>query len=175
MEFKKSAVDLTDLAIGIVVLGIVAAIGSTILLGVRNTTYADSDVVTVVNETVGNFTTTATQTLDNVWVNALTGCKDATTGVSLGTTNVTLSVNSENGLGTVTATGTPTTAGTIAKCDYTYYDVANNPAYDTADSAAIGLGEYGNWFDIIVIVGVAAVILGLIFLAFGRGSMNSSM
>jgi len=39
MEFKmkNSAVDLTDLAIGIVVLGIVVSIGATILLNVRDT------------------------------------------------------------------------------------------------------------------------------------------
>ncbi len=82
--FKKSAVDLTDLAIGIVVLGIVVSIGATILLNVRDT-------------------------------------------------------NTEN-----------------------------DTAYNLAGAAATGLAEYGNWFDIIVIVGVAAVILSLIFMAFGR-------
>jgi hypothetical protein len=96
MEFKKPAVDLTDLAIGIVVLGIVVSIGATILLNVRDT----------------NLTNTA-------------GCN-----------------------------ATDTSA-----CD---------TAYTLADSAATGLAEYGNWFDIIVIVGVAAVILSLIFMAFGR-------
>jgi hypothetical protein len=88
MKFKKSAVDLTDLAIGIVVLGIVVSIGSTILLNVASTN---------------------------------------TTG---------------------------------------------DAAYNLATAAAEGLGEYANWFDIIVIVGVAAVILSLIFMAFGRGSMS---
>lgn len=82
---KKSAVDLTDLAIGIVVLGIVVTIGATILINVRDTN---------------------------------------TTG---------------------------------------------NVAYNLANSAATGLAEYGNWFDIIVIVGVAALVLSLIFMAFGRG------
>ena len=86
MEFKmkNSAVDLTDLAIGIVVLGIVVSIGATILINVRDT-------------------------------------------------------NTENGT-----------------------------AYNLANDAATGIAEYGNWFDIIVIVGVAAVVLSLIFMAFGR-------
>lgn len=89
-EFKNQAVDLTDLAIGIVVLGIVVSIGATILLNVRDT------------------------------------------------------------------------------------NTANDIAYNLADDAATGLAEYGNWFDIIVIVGVAALILTLIFMAFGRsgGSMT---
>ncbi len=88
MKFRKrnTAVDLTDLAIGIVVLGIVVSIGATILINVRDT----------------------------------------------------------NGL------------------------YSNNTAYNLANDAAEGLAEYGNWFDIIVIVGVAAVILSLIFMAFGR-------
>ncbi len=90
-EMKNSAVDLTDLAIGIVVLGIVVSIGATILLNVRDT-------------------------------------------------------NTEG-----------------------------DTAYNLADAAAAGLAEYGNWFDIIVIVGVAAVILSLIFMAFGRRDGQSSM
>jgi len=98
LQLKKSAVDLTDLAIGIVVLGIVVSIGATILLNVRDTNVTNVD-----------------------------GCN---------ATNTT-------GCGT---------------------------AYDLADSAASGIAEYGNWFDIIVIVGIAAVILALIFMAFGRGS-----
>lgn len=90
LEVKKPAVDLTDLAIGIVVLGIVVSVGATILINVRDTN----------------------------------------------------------------------TSGTTA--------------YNLADDAATGLAEYGNWFKIIVIVGVAAVILALIFMAFGgRGSSGS--
>ena len=96
LKLKNSAVDLTDLAIGIVVLGIVVSIGATILLNVRDT----------------NITNTP-------------GC------------------NSTD----------------VTACD---------TAYTLADEAATGLAEYGNWFDIIVIVGVAAVILSLIFMAFGR-------
>ena len=103
---KQSAVDLTDLAIGIVVLGIVVTIGATILLNVRDTNY---ELAAGCNATSGNYT----------------------------------------------------------EC---------NHAWTLADSAASGIAEYGNWFDIIVIVGVAAVILSLIFMAFGRaGSGQSGM
>ena len=84
LETKKSAVDLTELAIGIVVLGIVVSVGATVLINVRDTS----------------------------------------------------------------------TAGTAS--------------YNVSDKAAIGLAEYGNWFKILVIVGIAAVVLSLIFMAFGR-------
>lgn len=89
--FKKPAVDLTDLAIGIVVLGIVVSVGATVLINVRDT-------------------------------------------------------------------NTDTTGA----------------AYNVANKAAIGLAEYGNWFKILVIVGVAAVVLSLIFMAFGRSSGGMS-
>jgi hypothetical protein len=88
MEYKQSAVDLTDLAIGIVVLGIVVSVGATILINVRDTN----------------------------------------------------------------------TASTVA--------------YNVSEDAAVGLAEYGNWFKIIVIVGVAAVVLSLIFMAFGRNNQG---
>ena len=84
LELKKQAVDLSDLAIGVVVLGIVVSVGATILINVRDTN--------------------------------------------------------------------------------TDYDTS----WNVADKAATGLSEYGNWFKIIVIVGVAAVVLSLIFMAFGR-------
>ena len=86
IQEKKSAVDLTDLAIGIVVLGIVVSVGATILINVRDT------------------------------------------------------------------------------------NTASSTSYNLADKAAVGIAEYGNWFKIIVIVGVAAVVLSLIFMAFGRNS-----
>lgn len=101
-KLQKSAVDLTDLAIGIVVLGIVVSVGATILINVRDT----------------NVTNTA-------------GCN---------------------------ATDT-------SECSV---------SYNVANDAAVGLAEYGNWFKIIVIVGVAAVILSLIFLAFGRSGGGMS-
>lgn len=104
MEYKlqNSGIDLTDLAIGIVVLGIVVAIGATVLVNVRDTN-----------------------------VDGTAYC-NATSQVSCGT------------------------------------------AYNLANDAATGLAEYGNWFSIIVIVGVAAVVLSLIFLAFGGRSGGMS-
>ena len=91
LETKNSAVDLTDLAIGIVVLGIVVSVGATILINVRDT------------------------------------------------------------------------------------NTANTSSYNVSNAAANGLAEYGNWFKIIVIVGVAAVILSLIFMAFGRRGGEGGM
>ena len=48
-------------------------------------------------------------------------------------------------------------------------------AYNVSNDAATGLGEYGNWFSIIIIVSIAAVILALIFSAFGgKGSTGAT-
>lgn len=112
MEMKKSAVDLTDLAVGIIVLGIVVSIGASVMLNVRDT---------------NNKVPTA-------------GCGLNATG---GTTNPT-------------------------------YDQCNT-AWQLGDKAATGLAEFGNWFNIIVIVGVAAVILSLIFMAFGKREGQGSL
>ena len=52
---------------------------------------------------------------------------------------------------------------------------ANTIAYNVSNDAASGLGEYGNWFSIIIIVSIAAVILALIFSAFGgKGSTGAT-
>jgi hypothetical protein len=53
-------------------------------------------------------------------------------------------------------------------------NTAGTAAYNLSDKAAIGLGEYGNWFKIIIIVSIAAVILGLIFTAFRGGGQGAS-
>lgn len=45
-------------------------------------------------------------------------------------------------------------------------NTANDAAYNLSNDAALGLGEYGDWFNILVIVSVAAVIIGLIMMAF---------
>ena len=50
-------------------------------------------------------------------------------------------------------------------CTYSGNNVSST-AYKLANDASVGVGEYGNWFKILVIVAVAALILGLIFLAF---------
>ena len=54
-------------------------------------------------------------------------------------------------------------------------NTASTASYNVANAAATGLAEYGNWFKIIVIVGVAAVILSLIFMAFGRSGGGGGM
>lgn len=84
LQTKKSAIDLTELAIGVVVLGIVVSVSATILLNVRDT------------------------------------------------------------------------------------NTAQGAAWNVSDKAASGLAEYGNWFKILVIVGIAGAILSIIFIAFAR-------
>lgn len=162
---KKSAVDLTDLALGIVVLGIVVSIGSVILIGVRDSRLTDLPTVQTVNETT--FINTTTDTLANVWVKSVDACINATSNVTIPAANYTVSISDATGIATITN-------GTVsvypdAKCTYTWYNTSQAD-YDLANDAATGLAEYGNWFKIIVIVGVAAVILALIFMAFGRGA-----
>jgi hypothetical protein len=176
VKTKKNAVDLTDLALGIVVLGIIVSIGANILVNVRDSQLTDLPTVTTNNETTfinatgDNFANTWVNTVDSCFAN-FTGSGTVTTAnTSIPSANYSLSVNAANGVGTIT-NGT-TVVYADAACTYTTYDTTQ-ANWALADDAANGLAEYGDWFDIIVIVGIAAVIIALIFMAFGRGGSSS--
>jgi len=169
MNKKHSAVDLTDLAVGILILGIVVTIGARILILYRDSRLTSLPTTSVVNETAAINSTTST--FENTWVSSVTSCINATDGTTIPSTNYTVTISNVDGYATIT-NATPTEY-TNATCNYNYYDTTE-PEWALADDAATGLAEYGNWFDIIVIIGVAAVILALIFMAFGkRGGGNS--
>lgn len=165
---KKSAVDLTDLALGIVVLGIVVSIGAVILLNVRDTRLTELPVVTTTANITGSNTTGTA--LGNPYYKGFTSLVNATnTSQTVPASNYTISdVNTVTGKATLTVNGA-TWNGKSMTVTYTSYNTSQAD-YAVADDAATGLAEYGNWFKIIVIVGVAAVILALIFMAFGRGA-----
>jgi len=164
-QIRKSAVDLTDLAVGIIVLGIVVAIGSTVLLGVRDARLTSLTVVTTSNESATP-TTTGEYHLTNTWGKAVTEVYNKTvccTHVSDYTTTI------DGVTGQMYISNTTDTLGAQdLNISYTWYNTSIVD-WKVANQAATGLAEYGNWFKIIVIVGVAAVILSLIFMAFGRG------
>lgn len=52
MNKRKSAIDLTDLAVGILILGIVVVIGSRMMLTIRDNRLTDLSTVKSANETV---------------------------------------------------------------------------------------------------------------------------
>ena len=176
MKIKNNAVDLTDLALGIVVLGIVVSIGANILIGVRDSQLTDLPAVANNNETT--FINATGDNLANTWVNNVDYCTGNVTGsgtitaanVTIPSTNYSLAVSDLSGVGTLTNSTLATYPD--ATCTYNTYDTTQ-PNWALADDAANGLAEYGDWFDIIVIVGIAAVIIALIFMAFGRGGSTS--
>ena len=172
MKKRNTAIDLTDLAIGILILGIVVAIGANILISVRDSRLTDLPIISVANETNDTvFTDIAGSEwqLDNVWGIGVTSCGNATIGdggdAAIGTGNYSV-VISDTGVVRIVNLTSEYSSDNI-NCTYTHYDTTQED-WALPNSAAIGLAEYGNWFDIIVIVGVAALILSLIFLAFGN-------
>lgn len=162
---KKSAIDLTDLAIGVVVLGIVVSIGSTILVNLRDSRLTDLPTEQVVNETV-TFSESGVS-LSTRWVASVDDVINATSGEVLEAGNYTLSVDAGGGIGTITPASDSPFNGTSLDVTYTIYNTTRAD-WNLANEVSTGLGEYGNWFKIIIIVGVAAVILALIFMAFGN-------
>ena len=167
MEITKKAVDLTDLAIGIIVLGIVVSIGAYMMTTYRDSRLTDLTVITTTNESVAPVT--AGTPLANTWCKSVTSCINATDGSAIASGNYTVTTNNFGVCSIKNNTAYGLTNG--YKCTYTWYNTTSRSDYVVANQSITGLYEYSNWFKIIVIVGVAAVVLALIFLAFGRGSM----
>jgi hypothetical protein len=168
MKYKKSAMDMTDLALGVLVLGIVVTIGATILTSMADSRLTDLPVgATTVNITGSNTTGTS---LGSPYFKDFTSLVNATnTSQVVPASNYTVSaVNTVTGKATLTINGA-TWNGKSMTAVYNSYDTTQAD-YALAEDAASGILEYGNWFKIIVIVGIAAVILALIFMAFGRGA-----
>ena len=165
---KKSAIDLTDMALGILILGIVVTIGASILVNTRDSRLTSNPAYTVYNESVTPVT--AGTQLGNQWCSGVTECFNTTGGFVITTGNY--SVASSNGICTIT--NSTTTYPNAWLCTNTGYNTTNAD-WDLANNASIGIGEFGNWFKIIVIVGVAAIVLGIIFMAFGRNSSGSGI
>jgi|TARA_R100000501_G_C2600106_1_gene97435 hypothetical protein len=170
MKYKKSAIDLTDLALGIVILGIVVSIGAVILTKVRDSSLDELDTFTVHNETV--LVSNATDTTISGG-KSLTTVQNASSGLELTAANYTFTPATTAGAD-ATIDWTSVYNGSNVNISYVSYN-SSDPRYSLANNATIGLAEYGNWFDIIVIVGVAGVILSLIFLAFGNANSNKDL
>ena len=172
IQEKKSAVDLTDIALGIVVLGVIVSIGSTILIAQRDSRLTELSTVTTANETLTTVTASG-KAVANTWVKGIATVTNATGGGVVPTTNYTFTIDSTFGTGTLYMKSGLYNA-TNVNVTYTWYNTSRSD-WSLPNNAAIGLGEYGNWFKIIVIVGVAAVILSLIFVAFGgrAGQVNT--
>jgi len=181
MKQKKGAVDLTDLAIGLVVLGIVVSIGAVILTNVRDARLTDLDTYSTANESsvqTANSTSDGAFTLDNTWVSAVNKCYNESGSpiFNTGNVNYTVSIDSGNGVATVSPVA-GVGAGyndTVWTCTYDSYNTSR-PDWALPNNATAGLAEYGNWFDIIVIVGIAGLVLALIFMAFGNRGSNSEI
>lgn len=156
-------VDLSKFALSIVVLGIVASIGAVIMLGVRDS----SDPVI---EAVKLNLTTATynNTIADIhgFVNPCSALQNGTESVKFWNgTAVDYNINAARGTLEILEQGQDVQAGGGISFNITnHYKCTAD--YNLSNNAALGLGEYGNWFSILVIVSIAAVIIGLIMLAF---------
>ncbi len=169
---KKQAVDLTDMAVGILVIGLVVTIGATVLLNIQAGRLTSLDEVTTTNESF--LASDGGTTLDNVWYSSLGKITNATDGATIPATNYTITTDANNGIATVDFVASSLHNGSNVFATYNTYNTSRAD-YALAGSAATGLAEFGNWFNIIVIVGIAAVILSLIFMAFGnRGESGVS-
>jgi hypothetical protein len=169
MNIQKKAVDLTDLAISIIILGIIVSIGATILINMRDTRLTDLSSVTTNNE---SFTISTTGTnLAHTWGISVSNIVN-NSGYQLNTANYSTSVSSSTGQISVANLTSMVPYGTSLNATYSWYNTSRAD-WSLPNNASVGLAEYGNWFKILVIVGVASVVLALIFMAFGRSSTSN--
>jgi len=169
MYTKKTAVDLTDLAVGIIVLGIVVTIGATILINFRDSRLTSLSTNTIADEAFSGTQGTAVN-LQQRWVTGITSVVNRTDGSVVPTTNYTSAISTADGTASITLTADSIyNKASGISVNYTIYNTTRAD-YDLANDSAIGIGEYGNWFKIIVIVGVAALVLSIIFMSFGRSA-----
>lgn len=176
-KIRHSALDLTDLAIGIVVLGIAVSIGSVVLITTRDSRLTSTTTTARGNEAITSGLDTGAA-LTYTWVESVTDCYNTSGTYLINSANYTVSISALDGTATITnATGEPELANSDGvsawTCNYTTYDT-NQSDWAVANDAAVGIAEYGNWFKIIVIVGIAGLVLSLIFLTFGRSAVGGS-
>lgn len=168
MNIQKKAVDLTDLAVGILILGIVVSIGAVILTNMR-----DSRLTNLATEEIkgeGIVPDDGGTQFSKAYFKSITECYNGSTPI---TQSGNYTITTGTGIGTITNTSATYSASTAShyKCNYTTYNITRAD-YTLPNNASIGLAEYGNWFKILVIVGVASVILALIFIGLGKGSQG---
>jgi len=166
---KKPAVDLTDLALGIVVLGIVVAIGATLLSTYQDSKLTDLTTYLTVNETV-DFTTDGSNQLANGYFQSIIQVMNTSDSAIITSGNYSVSVDV---FGKATLTNLTDTFPFEWDVTYSAYNTTSRADYTLIGDANTGLAEFGNWFKILVIVGVAAVVLSLVFLAFGGRGQGS--
>jgi len=164
MKTQKSAIDLTDLALGIVVLGVVVSIGAVILVNLRDAKLTELSTYYTTNEQLDFGSGTSSKVLANSWFKQINNVTNASDGDLLLTGNYSTTVD---GFGKATVANLTNTYPYTWNVTYTSYNVSSRTDYTLADDASVGIGEFGSWFKIIAIVGIAAVILALIFTAFG--------
>jgi len=135
---------------------LVLGIGLTVTLELRDTTLdSTTDDITLLNGTAVSLTNTGVRSTTFTLTNS--------SGTTLGSGNYTLAA----------------TAGTVTLTDNTYnntnwtasYDYGEDEvAYTATDSTLDALADFPDWFPILVVVIMAAIIIGIVIRGFSGGS-----
>ena len=165
IQTKKSAIDLTELAIGIVILGVIVSIGARILVTTRDSQLTNIGSYEVGNETALAVTESGTQ-LSTAWFKDVSTVTYQTNGSVVGSGEYTTTIDGYGKMSIATNGGNANNTG--LNVTYNVYNVSD-PRFDVPDKAITGLAEYGNWFTILVVIGIASIVLSLIFLSLAGG------
>ena len=165
---KNSAIDLTDVALSIVILGITVAVGTQIIGTYRDSRLTALPTYAVTNETQ-NVTTTGVE-LSTEWFQSVALATNSTGGQTIPANNYTTTTN---GFGKATISAVADSPWASDNWNITY-NVRNtsDPQWAIANDAQVGLATYGDWFTIIAVISIAGLVLGLLFLTLGNKGNN---
>ena len=123
MKKRNTAIDLTDLAVGIMVLGLVVSIGANIMINIRDNRLTDLTTLTTSDETIAATDATAGTNLANSWLNGVTTVNNATgSGETLTAANYTVTTDPISGIGNLVFNALSAYNGTDVNVTYNYYD-----------------------------------------------------
>jgi hypothetical protein len=150
----------------------VVAIGTSIILGIRDARLTDLPVVTTANETITSVKESC-KYLTNTWVKSIGTITNATSADVINSGNYTTTIVNGHGTGKICAVNANPYNNTNWNVTYTWYNTSRAD-WSVANQSALGLGEYGNWYKIIILVGIAAGILAIIFSTFGSKNQTGA-
>lgn len=157
---------MTQLIMGIVLISTMLVVGIYILSTMELAMDADNTAMTIVNETTSRVVNETGAILAGISARngacgALTQCVNATDGIIIPAANYTFTAATCQ----IRYSGAATAGvlnNTIWKCTYGYTYSADTNASVAANTSVTALGNGTPWLTIIVVVGFAVIVLGLL-------------
>jgi len=164
------ATSMNQFITGVVVVGVVLVMAIFIAGSIQDATYEDNTVATVTNET-GSWLNETTYTVDS---STATNFAGLTILSAINTTD-----NSSIGVGNFSVSGSGFTNATATTWDsiwvtYSYSYSADTAASNASSDLVTSLSNGSGWLTILIVVGFATIVLGMLTSGLGRSARVES-